>query len=185
MKWCILLMLVTAVAFYACKKYEDPANAEVDPRLAERGYYCNDPRAVNYNWNFPAVENNAICIYPVDSFTGTWVFHDTVYLQNGDTESVQLKQLVFTATEDTAKTHLAVSGWCGGNTPFNVTATKYGRADVDTFPGGPFGQYLCAQTDTLNGYFNKNTGDPNTMKVDFTINNQDGIKYHRGTAVRQ
>lgn len=184
-KLVFILLALTAIVFYACKKYKDPPNTNLDPRLAEKGYYCNDPRAVNYNWNFPAIEDSSVCIYPVDSFVGTWTFHDTIYLQSGDTESVQIKQLIFTSTEDTLKSHLAVSGWCGGNVPFYVTANKYSRADVDTFPGGIFGQYLCAQTDTLNGSINKNTGDPNTMKIDFTINNQQGIKYHRGTAIRQ
>jgi hypothetical protein len=178
-----ILLALTVIVFYACKKYKDPPDATLDPRLTN--HYCNDPRAVNYNWNFPGIEDSSICIYPVDSFVGTWTFHDTVYLPSGDTESVQIKQLVFTSTEDTLKSHLAVAGWCGGNVPFYVTASKYNRADVDTFPGGPFGQYLCSQTDTLNGSVNKNTGDPNTMKIDFTVNNQQGIKYHRGTAIRQ
>jgi hypothetical protein len=180
-KWVFVLALPVMI-FYACKKYKDPAIATLDPRLTN--HYCNDPDAINYNWNFPGIEDSTICIYPVDSFVGTWTFHDTIYLESGDTESVQIKQLVFSATEDTLKSHLAVNGWCGGNVPFYVTASKYNRADVDTIPGGPFGQFLCAQTDTLNGYINKNTGDRNTMKIDFTINSAEGIKYHRGTAVR-
>lgn len=181
-KLVFILFTLTAIVFYACKKYVEPPPATLDPRLTN--HYCNDPLAINYNWNFPGIEDSSICIYPVDSFKGAWLFHDTIYLQSGDTESVQLRQLVFTSTEDTTKTHLAVTGWCSGNTPFFVTANRYNRADVDTFPGGPFGQYLCTQTDTLNGNINKNTGDPNTMKVDFTISSPEGIKYHRGTAVR-
>ncbi|KAA5534754.1 hypothetical protein F0919_09095 [Taibaiella lutea] len=184
-KLVFIILALPVIILYACKKYKDPPNAEPDPRLAERGFYCNDPRAINYNWNFPAISDSSICIYPVDSFVGTWTFHDTIYLQSGDTESVQIKQLIFTATEDTLKAHLAVNGWCGGNVPFYVTASKYNRADVDTIPGGTFGQFLCGvQTDTLNGFINKNTGDRNTMKIDFTINSPEGIKYHRGTAVR-
>jgi hypothetical protein len=181
----LMLLLLPPIVFYACKKYKDPSAAVLDPRLTN--HYCNDPDAVNYNWNFPGIADSTVCFYPVDYFKGTWTFHDTVYLPSGDTASTSIKQLVFSSTEDTVKTHLAVTGWCGGNTPFYVTANKYYKAEVDTFPGGPFGQFLCGQSDTLNGSFSKNTFDTinNSMKVDLTINGSGGVTYHRGTAIKQ
>ena len=183
-KLVLMLLALPAIVFYACKKYKDPPVTTLDPRLTN--HYCNDPRAVNYNWNFPGIDDSTTCVFPVDSFIGTWIFHDTIYLPSGDTQGTTIKQLIITSTEDTAKTHLAVAGWCGGNTPFNATANKYNRADVDTFPGGPFGQFLCSQSDTLNGYFSKNPLDTLTysLKVDFTINSASGVTYHRGIATK-
>lgn len=186
-KWALILLLVPAIVFYACKKYKDPPTTGVDPGVKDRGYYCNDPRAINYNWNFPAVPDSSICIYAVDSFKGSWTFYDTITQPSGDTVGTSIKQLTFTSTEDTALTHLSVTGWCSGVTPFYMTANNYGRADVDTFPGGAFGQFLCGQTDTLNGYAIKNSDSfvSNRMRITFTINGQGGITYHNGTAIKQ
>lgn len=182
-----MLLVLPAVIFYACKKYQDPPTLPLDPRLTN--HYCNDPRAVNYNWNFPGIADSTTCIFAVDSFKGTWIFYDTITQPSGDTVGTSVKQLLFTSTEDTVRTHLAVTGWCSGTTPFYLTANNYGRLDVDTFPGGAFGQFLCDQTDTLNGYALKNSDSTaislNRMRVTFTINSQGGITYHNGTAFRQ
>lgn len=183
-----MLLALPVVILYACKKYTDPPVTGVDPRVKDKGFYCNDPRAVNYNWNFPAIADSSVCIYAIDSFKGNWMFYDTITQVSGDTIGTSIKQLSFTSTEDTARTHMAVTGWCSGTTPFYVTANNYGRADVDTFPGGAFGQFLCGQTDTLNGYMVKNSDTPsfyNRMKISFTINNASGTTYHSGTAFKQ
>jgi hypothetical protein len=181
----ILLLILPALIFYACKKYKEPPTAVLDPRLTN--HYCNDPRAVNYNWNFPGIADSTTCIYAVDSFVGSWTFYDTLFLPSGDTAGINIKHLTFISTEDTTRTRLAVTGWCNGNAPFYVTANNYGRIDVDTFPGGPFGQFLCDQTDTLNGYMLKNSDSTtnNRMQINFTINNAGGTVYHRGTAIKQ
>jgi len=181
----LLAVALPLLVFYACTKYKDPPATGLDPRLTN--HYCNDPDAINYNWNFPGIADSTTCFYPVDSFKGTWNFYDTVYLPSGDTASISMKQLVFTPTEDSVKAHLAITGWCGNGSAIYVTANKYYRADVDTIPGGAFGQYLCGGTDTLNGYFMRNTDDTlqRSMKVDLTINSSEGVTYHRGTAIRQ
>lgn len=181
----IVAAIIPAIVFIACSKYKDPPAAQPDPRLAD-SFYCNDSRAVNYNWGFPGVPDNSICIYPVDSFLGNWVFTDTLYLPNGDTAGTIIKNLTFTSTEDTTLTRLAVTGWCSNaGTPFYITANKYRLAEVDTMLGTYPGQYLCNNTDTLNGTFNKNTGVVNTMKIELTITNAAGTVYHKGTATRQ
>jgi hypothetical protein len=185
LKLILLAAIVPAVLFYACKKYEDPARPDIGNGLDGR-YYCNDPIAINYNWNFPGHPDNTKCIYPVDSFLGTWAFKDYVLLPNGDTDAVVDRMLTFVSTEDSIERHLAVTGWCTGNTPFYLTATKYGKAEVDTLPGGSPGQFLCVTTDTLNGKFLKSayqSGD--SMKVDLSVSDVDGIKYHKGIAIKQ
>lgn len=188
----ILLVALPVIFFFACSKYKDPPRADPDnPDIIALGPYCNDSRAVNYNWNFPGVPNDSVCVYPVDFFKGNWILQDVVLLPNGDTAQVLTRNLTFTATEDTTKTHLAVTGWCSGTTPFYTTANKYARADVDTFPGSSLGQFLCSNTDTLNGYFAKwSMADtakllPDTLKVELTITNAAGTTYHKGTAIKQ
>jgi hypothetical protein len=178
----ITLSALSVVVLFACKKYKDPPATGGDDRLTNK--YCNDSRAVNYNWGFPGKPDNTICIYPVDSFLGSWLFTDSVFLPDGSLQTVQTKTLSFTATEDTVMTHMSVVGWCG-NIPFFVNANKYRLAYVDTLEEGVGGQLLCATLDTLSGTFNKNTGFVNTMKIDLTIINASGTTFHRGEAVKQ
>lgn len=178
----VLLAIVPVVVLFACKKYVDPTAPDID--LGTRKY-CNDPRAINYNWGFPGKPDNTECVYPVDSFIGNWSFKDYVLLPSGDTDAIILRNLTFTSTEDTVLTHLAVTGWCGGNQPFYVTANKYGKLTLDTFPGSPQGQFLCVNTDTAIGTLNKSSYVRDTMKVDITVTNGENIKYHRGLALKQ
>jgi hypothetical protein len=178
----LLLAILSVVVLFACKKYTDPTSPAID--LGDRKY-CNDPRAVNYNWGFPGKADKTTCIFAVDSFLGTWSFKDYVLLPSGDTDQIILRNLTFTSTEDTVLTHLAVTGWCGGNTPFYVTANNYGKLTVDTFPGSALGQFLCGTADTINGTLNKANYLRDTMKVEITVNNAIGIKYHKGLAIKQ
>lgn len=179
------MAVVPALVFLACSKYKDPARPDLGDSLGNK-VYCNDPRAVNYNWNFPGKLDNTTCVYPIDPFSGNWKFQDYVTLPNGDTDAVLTRNLVFTSTEDTVLTHIAVTGWCSGNVPLYITANKYGKALVDTFPGSALGQYLCVTTDTLNGNFNKGAyKSPDSMKIDLTVTDASGAKSHKGIAVKQ
>lgn len=176
--------VVTALVFFACSKYEDPPPAPLPEELTR--HYCNDSRAINYNRGFPGIADNTVCIFPTDPFNGSWIFYDTLYLPSGDTAATLVKNLVFTPTEDTARTHLAVTGWCSSNQALYVTANKFFRAETDTLPGG-FPQYLCNAADTLYGSFSKadTTEEMHYIKVDLTVNTASGVIYHRGTAARQ
>lgn len=176
----LLLAALGSLALYACSKYKDPPPASPPEEL--QNLYCNDPRAVNYNWGFPGKPDNDVCVYPVDSFLGSWVLTDTVYLPNGNISAVLVKNLDFSATEDTLLTHMAVTGWCGGTTPFYLTANKYKRATVDTLLEGTMGQYLCNSTDTLGGLVTGYQHD--TLRIDFTLVTPGGTTYHKGTAIR-
>jgi hypothetical protein len=179
----LLIAVLSAVVLFACSKYKDPPPAGHDDRL--NNPYCNDSKAVNYNWGFPGIPDNSVCIYAVDSFEGSWIFKDTVLLPNNDIAEIVDRNITFTSTEDTIKTHLAVTGWCSGNIPFYITANKYGRADVDSIPTGVPGQLLCVPTDTLNGFFNKRIYGPDTMKIELTVTNAAGTRYHKGVAFKQ
>jgi hypothetical protein len=180
----LLIAVLSAVVLFACSKYKDPPPAGHYPEL-DTIFYCNDPIAVNYNWGFPGTPDSTKCIYAVDSFEGNWIFKDTILLPNNDIVEIVDRNLTFTSTEDSIKTHLAVTGWCSGNVPFYLTANKYGRANVDSLPAGVPGQLLCVSTDTLNGYFNKRLYGPDTMKIELTITNAAGTRYHKGIAFKQ
>lgn len=176
-----IVAALTAIGFYACSKYKDPPNA--DPADTGR-HYCNDSRAVNFNWGFPGTPDNDSCVYPVDSMLGNWVFTDSVFLPNGNFQDVFTRNLTFTSTEDTTLTHMAVSGWCAG-APIAITATKYGLAYVDTLLDGSPGQLLCTTTDTLSGTFKKTEGIKDTLNISLTLSNTTGTTLHKGTAWRQ
>lgn len=45
-----ILLALSVSIFFSCEKWKDP-NPDVDPRITERKY-CNDPEAINYNWDF-------------------------------------------------------------------------------------------------------------------------------------
>ncbi len=166
----------------ACTKYKDPEAIDLGDQL--KGVYCNDPRAVNYNWGFPGKPDNSICIYPVDSFLGSWFFTDSIYLPDYTLQSVETRTLLFKATEDSVFRHLTIQGWCNNFTIY-VTANKYMMAYVDTLVEGSPGQFICTATDTLSGYLNKSTGTDSTMEINFTISNEAGTTFHQGTAVRR
>lgn len=180
----IALSLGFICFFAACRKYVDPPPADQDDRLTNK--YCNDSKAVNFNWGFPGIPDNTVCIYPIDSFLGTWLLTDTTLLPNGNIAAIEEKTLVFTSTEDSVKAYLAVTGWCNSNIALNLVANKYNLAVVDTVPGGEWGQYLCGNlTDTITGQFNKKTGQSNTMRLSVNISKPSGIEQHVGTAVKQ
>lgn len=169
---------LSAVIFYACSKYKDPPNA--DPVNNGR-HYCNDPRALNYNWGFPGTPDNDTCVYPIDPMKGAWVFTDSVFLPNGNLQQVLTRNLNFTSTEDTLLTHMAVSGWCSG-TPIYITIDKIGTARVDSMFSG--GQLLCTTTDTINGTFLKKLDRADTLDIDLSISSLGGTTRHKGIALR-
>ncbi|MFT4062714.1 MAG: hypothetical protein QM642_10210 [Edaphocola sp.] len=182
-KTAIIAIAAPVILVVACTKYKDPDASTGIEGLTN--YYCNDSRAVNYNWGFPGIANDSVCVYPVDSFVGTWVLADTVTLDGSDTFEVVSRTLTITATEDSTLTHLAIDGWCGSSYPFYALANKYSKAVTDTLANGADVQYLCSTNDTIVGTLNKNTGVGTQMKMDFTVNGTSGISYHSGTATKQ
>lgn len=172
---------LSAMILYACSKYKDPPNA--NPVETGR-HYCNDSRAINYNWGFPGTPDNDTCVYPVDSMLGNWKFTDSIFLPNGNLQEVTTRNLNFTSTEDTVFRHMAVSGWCSG-APIHITVDKYSFAYTDTLIEGAYGQLLCAVTDTVTGNFKKREAQRDTMDIDLTLSAPEGVTRHKGIALRQ
>lgn len=178
----ILVFLFGALFWgIACKK-ENPKPTNGDSRLTNP--YCNDPNAVNYNWGFPGKPDNTVCIYPVDTFLGTWQFQDSIFDVDSSFLSFQSKTLIFTASEDTMRIHLAIQGWCPSEKLYAV-ANKYGNAIVDTLAGNFKGQIICNQQDSISGSFSTNTYKIDSMRIGLTVNNSSGTQYHIGWAIKQ
>lgn len=177
------LVFLFGVLFWgiACKK-GDPKPTKGDDRLTNP--YCNDPSAVNYNWGFPGIPDNSVCIYPVDTFLGSWQFLDSIFAEDSSFLEYQPKILVFTASEDTAHIHLAIQGWCPSEILYAV-ANKYGNAIVDTLAGDFKGQIICNQQDSVSGVFNTFTYKKDSMSINLSVQNSGTLQIHRGWAIKQ
>ncbi|MBL7773084.1 MAG: hypothetical protein JNM95_09495 [Chitinophagaceae bacterium] len=170
----LLLMMVMAVS---CKKYQDPP-PYADPRLTNP--YCNIPAALNYNWGFPGVPDNSICIYPSTVFSGSYFYRDSLYNEAGEVISTDSFPITITVV-DTSKVNIV--GFCGTNV-LKASADKYYKLRLDsTFLQG---QHLCDLTDTITGLGSKKGfEDTATIKFTYQLNESSGISYHSGTAVKQ
>ena len=168
--------LVAAILIFAsCKKWKDTPGA-TSPLLNRP--YCNDPTAVNYNWDFPGKPDNSVCFYPTDVFKGNFIYTDSIY----DGSQKFIREQVLNLTVSTSSRYkMTVSGFCGTGS-ISFTATRQLRADVDTVVG--YGQLLCRPKDTITGNIDR-TDVTGPVIFDLTVNTDTGLTYHRGSAIRQ
>lgn len=179
----ITVLSLTGFIWAACKKYKDPPATNGDDRLTNK--YCNDPRATNYNWGFPGIDDSATCIFPVDKYTGLWNFIDTIYLPDSSIAEIVTRQLNFISTEDTLLTHMQVSGFCDNGNTIKITADRFHTAITDTLIQYSNGaQPFCGNTDTIMGIFNHYDSLPK-ISINLTEMNATGMRYHTGTAIKQ
>ncbi|HTN45366.1 MAG TPA: hypothetical protein VL098_03400 [Flavipsychrobacter sp.] len=175
--------------FSACKKWVDP-NPSVDPRITERRY-CNDPQAVNYNWDFPGTQDSSVCFFPSDLFEGNYSFTDSIYFQDNSLDTNRTFQTYTLNITRTSKNQFKLAGFCGGN-DINFTAqrtTYLAYADTTlklndtTFA---FGQPLCRIQDTLTGTLSKSKTDSLSrhIYIEWRVVSDSGINFHKGTAIK-
>lgn len=176
----ISLILLIVVGSLSCKKWEDPAPVD-DARISRP--YCNDPTAVNYNWNFPGKPDNTTCYYPSDLFVGNYTLNDTIY----DDKDVYLAAL----TRDISLTkvsynQVAVNGLCDFGSNLVVTAWAPYFAAVDTTVGDTLsesqGQLFCRTQDTVTGYFSRDKIDSSLVYIELTVKSDTGRTIHRAFA---
>lgn len=171
------LPVLLIVLLISCKKYADKPGA-TDPRLDRP--YCNDPEAVNYNWDFPGKPDNSICIYPSQAFVGEYDYYDSVY----DANNTLIKELTF-PLRIVANSNFKVEldGFCVSRKPV-FSAGRQLRADGDTTVFN--GQLLCRDEDTLSGYFYKEVlSDTAAVLFNLTVVSDTDITIHRGRAIRR
>ncbi len=167
----LLLML-------SCKKYHDP-KPFTDDRLNTRKY-CNDPAAINFNWDFPGYPDNNVCIYPSQIYSGDYLFYDTITDFLGNYKRNDSFDLHFSNLDSV---HLNISGFCGAKI-FTARANRFLKFHLDTLFG--YGQVFCNTQDTiaLNGS-KKDIADTNSINIQYQIYTDTGIVYHYGTAIKK
>ncbi len=161
----------------ACKPYEDPAPI-TDPRL-DNSSYCNDPAAINYNWGFPGVPDNSLCIFPADVFIGNYVWRDTILDENRTVLGYD-SALVTITKIDTVRFN--INGRCGYD--LKLTADKFLGIVIDSIDGR--GQKFCQPNDTIIGTGLK-TGfsDTTTFTLNYVIISDTGSSIHESIFIKQ
>lgn len=180
-----LLFVVVVTMLMACSKgFDGDPNAYVDLSNS----YCNDPQAVNYNWNFPGTADSTVCFYPRDVFEGTYLLTDTIF--SGDYDINDIKTMTVRLIARDVK-HLGFVGFCSNDT-LDFTADRFFKATADTTitPDSIVlnGQLSCRVIDTLTGFItniDKAMGKGTTIRINLTVASDTGLNYHIGTAIKQ
>lgn len=184
MKGRILLFVMLGMLLACSKGYEADPNADIDLSTP----YCNDPEAVNYNWDFPGTPDSTVCFFPRDVFEGTYLLTDTIFSPDYDINDI--KTFTVSLVPRDVK-HLGFTGFCSNDT-LDFTADRFFKATADTTITQDSvvlrGQLSCRVVDTINGYIrnlDKTMGKGTTIRINFTIASDTGINYHIGTAIKQ
>jgi hypothetical protein len=173
----ILLAAMALLLLFSCKKYKDP-DPQTDPRIQD--LYCNDPSAINYNWNFPGIPDNTTCFYPSDVFAGNYTYYDSTL--NDDLDVIAMDTFTISLVKiDTVR--MTLSGFCTG-APLSITADQFLRLVLDSIDGD--GQQLCLGADTMIGGGKKVTVlDTTNITFSYEIESGNARTTHKGTAIKQ
>jgi hypothetical protein len=160
----------------SCKRYKDPDPFK-DSRINQP--YCNDPSAINYNWDFPGVPDNSKCIYPAEIFKGNYFYRDSEITASGNIGNLDSFPITITQIDSTK---LEIVGFCGTKI-HTAKANRFYTFVLDSLTGN--GQNFCSTTDTVEGKGQKqNLTDTTFIKFNYTTL-QNGVSViHSGTATK-
>ena len=185
----ILLILLLTIFVGSCEKWTDPDSKPV-PGIEDRKY-CNDPEAVNYNWGFPGTPDSSVCYYPVDVFAGTYSFRDSVYNDDNSLDSIKSLNTIQIQIVPLTKSRFALVGFCPNDSlrftalrnALNASSDSTIRESDTSFN---YGQFLCRTEDTLVGTITRNQTDTtfSQIYINFTVDSDTAINFHRGTAYK-
>ena len=180
MKYFVSILALMVVIIASCSKYQDKKG----PAFTGTNHYCNDATAANYNWGFPGIPDNTVCIYPSDLYVGKYIFQDYIsLLSNGLPILVDTFTLTFYRL---SSSKLAVLGFCANGDSLFLTAAPTFIASVDTTEGDSvtnWGQKLCSIGDTINGTFTKDRIFDSLMYLNLQVASDTGVvTVHIGTA---
>jgi hypothetical protein len=188
-RWALVIFMGFAAIIGSCKK-EDPQTKTDDGRLIRS--YCNDPQAINYNWDFPGTPDNSVCFYPDEMFKGTYKVFDTSFNADYIKDTTSYREFTITVNP-VNKTKLLVSGYVLNNTctlnNLGVTGNRFFKATVDSLflppPDSLFlnGMPVCDK-DTISGYLSR-TQTNDTLIINFMITMDTGLVFHKGRAIKQ
>jgi len=180
-KGILFIGLFISVLSVSCNKSGDKKGQDISDQLNSR--YCNIPTAVNYNWGFPGIADNSICVFGTDFFVGNWMFVDTV--RTSDSMSLVIDTLYWqfsVVSNDSTNSLLDVKGWCNNNETFRIITDKYYSAITDTAFNSLGYQILCNANDTLFGTVKKDVFDTTKLIINLTNYSANGVSYHKGLA---
>lgn len=175
----ILFIITSLCMLSACGKYNDKYGPE-DERLDRP--FCNDPEAVNYNWDFPGRPDSAACYYPADILAGRYMLVDSIYSASEELDTLGIRTVYFDIYSLTRK-KIGLVNLCGPDTLFFLADRFYNVSSDSLFIEG---QPFCSPLDTMFGSMRLTVGDSSYLKLDLTVSSGlTGLRHHRGTAVKQ
>lgn len=177
----IALLSISSFSITSCLKESDPPGASVDPNLKD--FYCNDPRAINYNWNFPGIPNDSICIYPIDLYEGQWILNDSIFFTDKELDTFLVNTVQFEKTEDSLLIHLSLKGLCNNDNPIFITTDKFGNAEIDSMDIHNSGQLFCMPEDTITGTFRFQFDNKDTLEINMEVRGPNA-RIHKAKAFR-
>lgn len=160
-----------------CQKWEDKTPPPID--LTKR--YCNVPAAINYNHNFPGIEDNSVCIFPSGPYVGEYAFVDSVFYPDVDT--AVLFPLINFNVSSRNDTQVYVNNFCSGGQQLAFSTNRYYRAVSDSVIA-PGKQLMCRSLDTLSGTMEYRPAD-SSIYLEFTVVSDTGITTHKGRAYKK
>lgn len=180
----LTLGLIAMVLISSCEKYED--SSQNDWKVDENQEYCNHPDAVNYNWGFPGVINDSICIFPNEVFEGQWYLTDTLFNDTLGVEAIRERFIdIQWVPEDSIEYKLRLSGWCDNEHELYLDANRFLLASViDELEDYP-GQWDCDLTSSISGTIRKNNFDADTLYLQMIQQtDQDQLRIIKGRAIK-
>lgn len=182
-----MMGFLASLLLLSCEKWKDPSPT-TDPRITSRKY-CNDPQAVNYNWDFPGVADSTVCIYSADLFEGNYTYTDSIYSIDNLLDTSKAFRTVQLQLVPLGKNKLKLSGYCT-NDLFFTTLRNGITANADTTikindSTYAYGQLFCRAQDTLTGTLTRLSDSlTHTLSIQWTVVSDTAIRIHKGRATK-
>jgi hypothetical protein len=170
------LITILSVLFWGCKKYQDPP----PQNLGLTNPYCNNPKAVNYNWGFPGVPVDSVCIFPVDELKGIFTYYDSILDASGVYLPFDTTNIIINKITDST---INIDGLCSTSQPLSAKVTRNLRFYTDST--NSLGTIFCNPTDTINGRGTKARIGDTIIGFNYNIFNTSGSVIHKGILIRK
>jgi hypothetical protein len=171
--------IITIILLIApsCKRYKDPTPITTD-KLTQ--HFCNNPKAVNYNWGFPGIADSTLCFFPADLFIGNYTYYDSLLDDaNGIYLPFDTMDVTIAKINDSS---IQLIGLCLA-TPFSAKATKNYRFTIDSTTA--FGQVFCSNADTMNGTGIKVQFNDTNFVYNYQLVNNGKTTMHKGWLIKK
>lgn len=176
--WAGCLLLLTA-----CSKSGDKKGPDISDQLNRK--YCNIPGAVNYNWNFPGIEDNSTCFFATSFYEGNWMFVDTVKSHDETVIRIDTLGLSFQKIEqDLTYQKMHMTGWCGTESLI-IDVDRFYLARTDSFDNNQGWQKICNNRDSVFVEMRKSIYDTTQLTINIIQYLPTSVLYHSGSGIRK